>query len=35
MGEGRPIVMERAQVEAAKERIKARYNVRNEQNLSE
>ena len=35
MGEGRPIVMERAEVEAARERIKARYNVRNEQNLSE
>jgi len=35
MGEGRPIVMERAAVEAARERIKARYNVRNEQNLSE
>jgi len=35
IGEGRPIVMERAGVEAARERIKARYNVRNEQNLSE
>ena len=35
MGENRPIVMERAAVEAARERIKARYNVRNEQNLSE
>ena len=35
LGEGRPIVMERAGVEAARERIKARYNVPNEQNLSE
>lgn len=35
MGEGRPIVMERAAVEAARERIKTRYNVRSEQNLSE
>ena len=35
MGEGRPIVMERAGVQAARERIKTRYNVRNEQNLSE
>ena len=35
MGEGRPIVMERAAVEAARERIQARYNVRNTQNLSE
>lgn len=35
MGVGRPIVMERAAVEAARERIKARYNVCNEQNLSE
>ena len=35
LGEGRPIVMDRAEVEAARERIKARYNVRNEQNLSE
>jgi S1-C subfamily serine protease len=35
MGEGRPIVMERAAVDAARERIKTRYNVRNEQNLSE
>ena len=35
MGEGRPIVMERAAVEAARERIKTRYNVRDEQNLSE
>jgi len=35
LGEGRPIVMERAGVEAARERIKARYNVREEQNLSE
>jgi hypothetical protein len=35
LGEGRPIVMERAAVEAARERIKIRYSVRNEQNLSE
>ncbi len=35
MGEGRPLVLERTEVEAARERIKARYNVRNEQNLSE
>ena len=35
LGEGRPIVMERAAIEAARERIKARYNVRDEQNLSE
>jgi len=35
LGEGRPIVMERAAVEEARERIKARYNVREEQNLTE
>ncbi|XHR29053.1 MAG: trypsin-like peptidase domain-containing protein [Chthoniobacteraceae bacterium] len=35
LGEGRPIVMERAAVEAARERILGHYNVRNEQNLSE
>ena len=35
LGEGRPIVMERAAVEAARERIKTRYNVRNEQNLTD
>lgn len=35
MGDGRPIVMERAAVDAARERIKANYNVRSEQNLSE
>jgi S1-C subfamily serine protease len=35
MGEGRPIVMERAAVDAARERIQTRYNVRSEQNLSE
>jgi len=35
LGNGRPIVLERAGVEAARERIKARYNVRKEQNLSE
>ena len=34
-GEGRPIVLERAAVEAAKDRIKARYNVPAEQNLSD
>lgn len=35
LGVGRPIVMERAGIEAARERIKSRYNVRSEQNLSE
>ncbi len=35
VGEGRPIVLERAAVEGARERINARYNVRAEQNLSE
>jgi len=35
LGEGRPIVLESAAVEAARERIKARYNVRTEQNLVE
>ncbi len=34
-GEGRPIVLERSAIEAARERIKSRYNVLNEQNLSE
>ena len=33
LGIGRPIVLERAQVEAARERIKNRYNVLREQNL--
>ena len=35
LGEGRPIVFERKAVEAARERILARYNVRKEQNLSD
>jgi S1-C subfamily serine protease len=35
VGEGRPIVLERAAVEEARGRILARYNVRAEQNLSE
>jgi S1-C subfamily serine protease len=33
VGAGRPLVLERAAVEAARERIKARYNVTEEQNL--
>lgn len=33
LGEGRPIVLERAAVEKARERIKSRYNVLAEQNL--
>ena len=33
IGAGRPLVLERAAVEAARERIKARYNVTEEQNL--
>ena len=35
IGEGRPIVMERAAVDASRARIKANYNVRSEQNLTE
>jgi len=35
VGQGRPIVLERAAVEQARERIVARYHVRAEQNLSE
>ena len=35
VGEGRPIVLDRAEVETAKERIRKAYNVQNEQNLSE
>ena len=35
IGVGRPIVLERAAVEAARERIKSRYNVVKEQNLRE
>ncbi len=34
IGEGRPIVLERSQVEAARNRIKTAYNVVTEQNLS-
>ena len=34
IGEGRPIVLERSAVEAARERIKTAYNVVSEQNLS-
>jgi S1-C subfamily serine protease len=34
-GKGRPLVLERSAVEAARERIKARYNVVREQNLEE
>ena len=33
IGYGRPLVLERAAVEAARERIKKRYNVLSEQNL--
>jgi len=35
LGEGRPIVLERAAIESARERIKSRYNVTAEANLSE
>ncbi len=35
VGTGRPLVLERAAVEAARERIKSRYNVLSEQNLHE
>lgn len=34
LGAGRPLVLERAAVEAARERIKARYNVTEDQNLA-
>jgi hypothetical protein len=35
LGTGRPIVLEHAAVEAARERIMSRYNVRNEKNLGD
>ena len=35
IGSGRPIVLERQAVEAARQRIMSRYNVLSEQNLSE
>src|SRR3954452_20717539 len=35
IGDGPPMVLDRAQVEAARERIKTRYNVLSEQNLDE
>ncbi|MBX6326182.1 MAG: serine protease, partial [Chthoniobacterales bacterium] len=35
IGEGPPLVLDRKQVEAARERIMARYNVTKEQNLEE
>jgi len=35
LGNGRPIVLERAAVESARERIKSRYNVEDEENLKE
>jgi hypothetical protein len=35
IGEGPPLVLDRNKVEAARERIKARYNVMKEQNLQE
>jgi S1-C subfamily serine protease len=35
IGNGRPLVLDRAAVEAAQERIRSRYNVLSEQNLSE
>ena len=34
IGDGPPLVLDRAQVEAARERIKTRYNVVKEQNLT-
>ena len=34
VGEGRPIVLERAKVEAARQRIKTVYNVTSEENLA-
>ena len=35
IGDGPPLVLDRDKVEAARERIKARYNVLKEQNLEE
>jgi hypothetical protein len=35
IGDGPPLVLDRSKVEAARERIKARYNVLKEQNLEE
>ena len=35
VGDGPPLVLDRAKVEAARERIKTRYNVTKEQNLNE
>jgi hypothetical protein len=35
IGDGPPLVLDRNKVEAARERIKARYNVSKEQNLEE
>ncbi len=35
LGKGRPLVLERSAVEGARERIKQRYNVVDEQNLQE
>ncbi|MFL6526658.1 MAG: hypothetical protein ACJ8IQ_01035, partial [Chthoniobacterales bacterium] len=35
VGDGPPLVLDRAQVDGARERIKARYNVLREQNLAE
>ena len=35
VGAGRPLVLERAAVDAARERIKKRYNVIEEQNLGD
>jgi hypothetical protein len=35
IGDGPPLVLDRAAVEAARERIKTRYNVAQEQNLEE
>jgi hypothetical protein len=35
IGDGPPLVLDRNKVEAARERIKARYNVLKEQNLEE
>jgi len=35
IGDGPPLVLNRSQVEAARERIRTRYNVLKEQNLEE
>ena len=35
IGDGPPLVLDRKEVEAARERIKTRYNVVKEQNLTE